>query len=470
MLLAVSLAAACRTEPEPSAELPDVNYLLGESYVRDDGLSSVAAGTASPRWWEQFGDPVTDRLVEDALKHNFDLRAAAARVLEAESRVRSAHGGRLPALDLGFGGARNFVTASGPERRVYANDFRASGALSWQVDLFGRLHATERARAASWMASENDRLALAQTLVALVVRDRVALSVGLQRVALAEEVIASRQSTLEIVEGRYSRGVESTSAVDVRLARENLAAARAALPNLELGLERTGHGLDELLGRKPGAILGDEGFAAGFAVGLPVPPPPPPGLPARLIDRRPDLRAAAFRASAARADIDVAVANLWPDLVVSASGGFASDELDDLFDSGNLFGGLAADLAVRLFAGGSLRADIDAAGARFEAEGAEYAAAVLSAVREVEDALAGERLIRERLGFVRTQRDEAVLAEELARDRYGRGLESLLTVLETERRRRNADDLALLLTEAAWNARIDLHLALGGDWNLEVTR
>ena len=464
LALALSPVAAGCAAPG-SVNWPDASPLTGEAFLAAPATGPSPGLEPPGRWWERFDDPVSDGLVELALVANLELGVASARVLAAAARAEAAFGVRLPALDLSAGAARSFVTVPSG-RRSYANDYRMAGALSWQVDLFGRLRAAERARAAEWMASAADREALAHSLVASVLRARAGLAVAARRVVLARDVAASRRRTLEIVEQRYARGAASVSAVDVRLARENLAAAEARVPALRRELELQAHGLDELLGRKPGTALAEALPDRPLASELPEAPAPPLGVPAALLDRRPDLRAAAFRARAAEADVDVAVAALWPDLVLGLQGGFAADELGDLLSAESLFGSLLGDLALRLFAGGSLRAEVDAARAGWEVEAGTYLAAVLRAVREVEDALVAERRLREELERVRAQAREARSAEELARDRYARGLESLLTVLETERRRAAADDRLQVLVLAVWTARIDLHLGLGGGWGL----
>lgn len=458
--LSVALASSCAVSPEPSSELPPTVATEAEAFAgAPQGLESAAA--ADGRWWERFEDPATDALVERALANNLDLRAAGARVLEAEARLGAARGARGPALDVSGRAARNFNQRFFISR-ADIEDWDVNATLSWQADLFGRLRAAQRAQGAAWKAGVFDHEALAHSLVAQVVRGRVALSVGLQRLDVARGVVRSRARTLATVEARYARGVQGSSAVDVRLARENLAAAEAAIPALELALSRAGFALDVVLGARPGTSVADR----SLALALPTAPAPPPGVPAALLDRRPDLRAAAYRFTASEAEVDVAVASLWPDLVLSATGGFSALGAGNLLTSDSLYEQIAANLSARLFASGQLRAEVRAAEARFAAQTAEYAASVLNAVREVEDALAAERRLREQLAFVRTQRDEAVRAEQLARDRYGRGLESLLVVLETERRQIAATDSFLRLSESVWNARIDLHLALGGDWEL----
>jgi len=296
--------------------------------------------------------------------------------------------------------------------------------------------------------------------VASVVRLRAAISVADRRLALASEIIESRGSTLSIVERRYRSGLDTASAVDVHLSRENLAAAEAALPPLELAKAQSEHALDELLGRKPDAGDGDSRQLAA----LPALAPPPLGLPASLLDRRPDLAAAELRATAAAAEVDVALAARYPDLTLTAASGWDGNQFGELFDDETLFGNFVAQLAAPIFTSGRLKSEVAAARARLEASASDYAARVLAALREVEDAWIAERRLREQLAGVERQLAEARLAEGLARTRYERGLENLLVVLDTERRRAAAEDLALRLEQSVWNARTDLHLALGGDW------
>ena len=414
------------------------------------------------RWWTSFEDPVLDELVDAVLAGNLDLAQAAASVREADARARAAHGARFPTIDVDASGSRNrnFFGGIGT---FYFTNFTTQASIAWQTDLFGRLRATERARLSDVLATEADRVGVAHSLVEQAVRRRIDVSVLDRRLALARDIVDSRSNTLQIVEGRYERGVRSVSAVDVHLARENLAAARTVLPALERGRQSALFATDVLLGQQPG-----DGFELEtLNAPLPTTPPPPTGVPAQLLDRRPDLIASRMRLEAAAADLDASVAALYPDLTLSASGGWAAEDLEDLFDAETLVANVLAGISAPIFAGGRLEAEVDANRARLESLGYAHASQVLGAVREVNEALISERRLREELEARTEQRDEARLAEELARERYQRGLESLLTVLDTERRRANAEDQLLVLQADVWNARIDLHLALGGDWFVE---
>ncbi|HRV80172.1 MAG TPA: efflux transporter outer membrane subunit, partial [Planctomycetota bacterium] len=438
------------------------HYAVPTEKLTAQPFSQTATGewqSVGGRWWEEFGDARINEWVELAQEANPSLRAQAQRVLAQEALARAVGGERGPTLDVGLDASRSFVTPVAGGDRAFTTVLRPNAQIAWQSDLFGRLKSKERSAWASAWASENDRLALSHSLIATVIRLRVALSVLDRRYDLAQSVVQSRQGTLDVVEGRYGRGVEATSAVDVRLARENLANAQANLPSLALERQLTRHALQELLGQQPGGPL-----EAGEISALPEVSAPPVGLPAGLLDRRPDLRAANFRTQAAAGQADVALAAMYPDLRLSASGGWDAADWEDLFDTDRLFGSLVGDLVVRLFGSGQLDANLDAARAQLLASAHDYRGQVLNALREVEDALASERYLREQLQRVEAQVREAQVAEGLARDRYAKGVGQLLTVLDTERRRALAQDLVLRLQQSIWNARIDLHLALGGDW------
>jgi outer membrane protein TolC len=194
----------------------------------------------------------------------------------------------------------------------------------------------------------------------------------------------------------------------------------------------------------------------------------PLGLPAELLDRRPDLRQAEMQLASATYGVGAAIANLYPDLSLTGSVGASADRLNDLTISDGLVYNAVANLIGPLFTGGQRRADVDAAGARAEQATAVYAGAVLNALREVEDALVLSEASQLNWEFSDQRASEARAADRLAKQRYQRGVATLLTVLETERRLRLAEQAIITATADVWNARIDLFLALGGDWGTDL--
>ncbi len=455
----------------------EVELLLAQPYVGDqiENRDSVAT---QPRfeqieWWHQFNDPLINQLIDQALLHNYDLKLAAANVLESQALLDSAFAGFWPSLNLGYSPQRNFISTAtqfssngsggvigNSTSGIFSTRHSMSLSLSWQLDLFGRLRHSYSAAQADLAALEQDRVALTNSLIANVMRQHVELMISIQRLEVARQITASRQLTLETVDRRYRRGVTGASAVDVRLARENMLSAQANETALELNVELASHALDTLLGQAPVKRFAVESNLTD----LPALDEQITGIPVQLLDRRPDLKAAEFRSIASNQRIGVALADLYPDLTLTGRLGTNTNSLSQFFSLDNLIASVAGELATTLFQGGRLRAQVAAAEARLQAQAARYSQLVLIAVREVEDALVSNRLLDRRIGQIKLQLTEARHAETLAKQRYGRGIDSLLIVLETERRRQIAEDLLLQVEQQRWNSRINLHLAIGGYW------
>jgi NodT family efflux transporter outer membrane factor (OMF) lipoprotein len=454
----------------------EVEQLLVQSYVQTQH-DATQPQTELNQWWHQFNDAQLNQLVDQALLHNYDLKVAVANVLESQALLDSAFAGFWPSINLSYSPTRNFISSStrfagngsgGFITNTASADFSTRHQMqlgvSWQLDLFGRLRHAHKAASADLAALELDRVALTHSLIANVLRQRVEQVIATQRFQVAKQIVASRQITLDSVDRRYRRGVAGSSAVDVRLARENLLSAQATQTALQLNVELARHALDVLLGKTPSAIIDQEATLSA----LPELNSQIIGIPVSLLDRRPDLKAAEFRSIASNQRIGVALADLYPDLTLNGRLGTNTNSLSQFFSLDNLIASVTGELVTTLFQGGRLRAQVAAAQARLQAQGARYAQTVLNAVREVEDALLRNRLLDQRLQQVTEQREQARFAESLARERYTRGIDSLLIVLETERRRQSAEDLQLQVQQLRWNARIDLHLAIGGDWQAFV--
>ena len=459
LLVALIFAAGCTLGPEP--ERPVTAADVSDTYVHATDQEVVELPEVSP-WWRTFGDETTTELVDLALENNTDLQAAVARVLEAEAGLRRAGGARLPQVGYGAGAGRqkmSFVLPGVGRREIYSTTYSYDFNIAWQADLFGRLKRTQQASWAGLLSEEAAQEAVVHTVVAMVVRSRVQIAILERAVAITREITTSWGSTLKTVERRYRSGL--ADAVELHLARENLASAQAAGVVIEGELERARLVLDVLVGRRPGSGT----KLADTLPELPALDPVPLGLPAELLDRRPDLRQAEMRLAAATYGVGAAIANLYPDLSLTASAGVRSDTLTDITSIDGLVYNAVANLVGPLFTGGQRRADVDAARARSDQAIANYAGAVLQALREVEDALVLGDTSERNLDFTRERVFEARAADRLAKQRYQRGVSSMLTVLETERRLRLAEQAIINATADVWNARIDLFLALGGDWD-----
>ncbi len=442
--------------PETAAD-GDIAFVNAPSSWKD-----ADAGESGGAWWESFGDPVVSELVETALANNTSLWSAAAAVDESRALLAQSHGVRLP--DVSYLGLRGRAKSSfnSPAGRLsfISQTYSQELSISYIADIFGKLRRAEQGAVADLLATEAAREALTHSVIAQVVRGRTRIATLERLIEIALADIESRKDTLEIVERRYGRGL--VSSLDVHLARENLAAAAAFEPQLRQSLQLARHGLDVLLGMRAGAsanlpdTLGD----------LPDLSPVPVGLPAGLLDRRPDVRAAEFQLVAATERVGVSVAEMFPDFTLTGSGGYRSGKFATLMDPESEIWAGVIGLAAPVFKGGRLKAGVEAARARSERARAAYAGVVLEALREVEDALVRCEMLSWRMKELEVRLREARSAEELADDRYSKGLERILIVLETERRRRLAENELVSTKGQLFGGRIDLFLALGGDWGV----
>lgn len=466
---AVLLMGGCMVGPD--YERPETVAETVPGFVHADAQTQDAneAGQVDP-WWGRFGDPVTADLVREALANNNDLKATAARVLGAQASLAEARGrlwpdvsynlsrrrsktymdlGDFSAMDPNMGsGGFSFLTTT------WSQDI----SVSYLTDFWGKLRRSKRAAWTDMLAAEANQQAVINSIVATVIQARIDIATAQRRLAIAKANTESRQQTYEITERRYRGGL--VGPVDVRLARATLESARAQEPAVELSLAKARHALDVLLGRQPGA-------SANLPETLPDLPdlgPVQVGVPAALLDRRPDVRAGELSLRAANERVGASIAQLYPDLTLTGSYGASSSEWENIWDRQFEVYSAITNLAAPIWKGGQIRAQIRAAKARYEELAAEYAGIVLGAMKEVEDALTSEQLLQVQIEHTGRQFEESKAAEDLSRRRYERGVESILTVLESERHRRIAEEQLTILKGRIWASRVNLHLALGGDW------
>jgi len=411
-------------------------------------------------WLRQFRDPALTKLVEEAVSVSFELRGAASRLRAAGASARIAGAGRWPRLQVSGTGERSdrggsLDTGVGGTR---SERFELRGQVSWEADLWGRIADDSRAATSELAAARADYRAARLSLAANIARQWFDTSAARAQARLARDTVASFESSLETVEERYRQGIGA--ALDVRLARNNLADARTNLFQRRRQAKNRGRALETLLGRYPaGDIQPPNSLPA-------VPQAVPAGLPARLLEQRPDLVAAAARLEAAgyrRASTDK---NRLPAISLSASGGASSEALREVIDLDSLIWTLAANIVQPVFQGGRLAAQRELAAARESEALNDYARAALTAFREVEDGLDSESYLSEQENAARAAAAEARQAEKLARDQYKRGLVDIITLLESQRRRFNADSALIEVMNARLLNRINLHLALGGDYSV----
>lgn len=486
VLAAGLLVVACRTavdlEPSSPAEVdvPAQWTALTAPEEREQASDQTPADQPPEAdWWNVLADPQLDALVREALEQNWSLTAAAARVDAALSQARIAGAALQPQVGLALDGSRakrNFIGFPIPGREdevlaVTATTLSLGLSASWEVDLWGRLRASKAAAALDAAASREELEAARLSLSGQVVKAYVTLLEAQQQVALAESTFSSRRLTERRVRARYERGVSPS--VELRLALTQVANVEATLAVRRRALDQVCRQLELLVGRYPAAAIAagrsgadgaDDGADAADAEALPEPPRAiPPGLPAELLLRRPDLRAAHRRALASAERVQAARAALYPRLSLTGSTGTASKELEDLVGGDFSIWSLAAGLLQPLFQGGRLRAGVSLAAAGEDEALARFVGATLDAFAEVETALVAERRLTEQVEALEQATAQSRAAAGLALDRYAAGLGDYLGVLESERQAFLAESALLETRRSRVTAWVDLVLALGGD-------
>lgn len=452
------LATGCAVGPD--YERPRVTDLPDDFVEAPAAAGPVAAPDHA--WWSDFGSPELDALVGEALAASPDMAAAAARVMAARGRLESADASRLPSVEVGGTASRAQSTLArfGGVGSFTQDFFTATANAAYELDLWGRLSRTRRAAWAAALASEADRRTVQQALIADVTRGWLAVHEAQAQLELARGTAAAYARSRDMVEDRYLAGV--AGAVDLHLARQTLSSAEALVALREQELAATRRGLELLLGRYPAGALtaGTPGLAE-----LPALPAVPAGMPASLLERRPDIRAAELRLLAAVETVGATKAELFPRLALTGEAGYNASVLEELLKDASQVWSLAGGLTMPLLNRGATTGRVDTArGDAAEAEAA-YVKIVLNGFREVESALSADHRQRERRDALRDGVGHARRALSLAEDRYRQGLDGYQTVLESQRRLLQAEG-DRLAAERAWRAaRVDLVQALGGDWD-----
>lgn len=411
--------------------------------------------TTESQWVARLADPQLQALVEEAWQRNPGIRQMAAQLEAARAEARLAGVALQPQLSAGIEASRQ-DTSIAENFRIRESRYTLSGQASWEIDLWGRLRSQRDAATAQLEATKADyeaaRLALAANAVVIWI-DLTELSAQIKLAERNRNKIENRES---IVYQRFNAGLETS--LELRMARVASAAASNRIQQLERQRDGLQRSLETLLGRYPSASL-----AAADEL-PPLPPPPEPGLPSELMERRPDLLAAAARFEAASHSYESARRARLPSLRLTGSAGTSSGQLSDLLQSDAFVWNLAASLTAPLWDGGRIAAEGDLARARIQQAAENYAETALQAFREVETALAAlDRLARQEAAM-RVAAEESASAEELAVDRYQRGLIPFSRLLEIQQQSIEYQGLLLGIRSDRLKNHIDILLALGGDF------
>ncbi|MBI5256727.1 MAG: efflux transporter outer membrane subunit [Burkholderiales bacterium] len=452
VLAAAGVLAACAVPPRAPQDPP---------------VLELPAGTAvslAPGWWQRFGDPHIDALVEEALAHNRDLARLMARIDEARAVLRGAQAERWPVVAASLGGARQRVTETGAVplggASPVATDVRAALNVSYELDLWQRVASASAAARAELLAGEFARDTLRTALAAQVVQAYAALQSLDAQIGVYRTLLQSQREGLRLQGLRQAAG--ELAELDYRQLEAELLASEQQLPRLERARGEAERALGLLLGRSPQALLAqgvqraDSATAAAAGV--------PEGLPSDLLLRRPDVQASEARLRAAGARMDVARAAYFPSITLSGSVGRESAALSRLFDGPSLIWSAAASLTQPIWNGGRIEAQHQAAQARRLQAELDYRDSVAQAFKEAHDALAAHGEALATLGHALRRAEALQRAATLTRLRTEGGESSRLQLIEAERAALAAQLQAHDARRAVVAAQAELFRALGGGW------
>jgi multidrug efflux system outer membrane protein len=429
----------------------------------DTNAPSGAASFAELGWWEVFTDPQLGAYIEEALTNSWDIKTAAARVLQAEAAARVARSQFFPTVNAGGDIVTSRTSEKGPipipsgvnPQRAYGDVFLSMPA--YEVDLWGRIRRANEAARANLLASLEAQRVVRQTLVSQVAAaylDLLELDLELQ---IAQNSYGVRTNSLGLTQSRQQGGVASIQ--DVYQAQILVYTAEAVIADTNRRIEQQENLLSTLLGRNPGHVergspLTSQTLRAEV----------PPGLPSSLLERRPDLRAAEQQLVAVNAEIGQAKAAFYPQLTLTGFYGYQTVALSDLFSAPARTWQFGPAVTMPLFTGGRLKGNLKLAEARFQEAVASYQQTVQNAFKEVSDGLIAYQRSQE---FFATQQANTQAhrdAAETANVRYEGGVTSYLEVLYNEQELFNAElRLALARLDELLSV-VQLYRALGGGW------
>ena len=454
LALAAFLTAGCSHimtgRIDPNAGMPPIN---------GTGAPGTPLYGPSDRWWEAFDDPALNALMTEAFSRNLDLRQAYERLRQAQAAAREAGAGRLFTLSAnGTGGRVRQSTPSGP---LETDTYQASLSARYEIDVWGKMRSRAKAAALESMAVEETLKARYMGVSAEIAELYFTAVEKKAQLDLSRLTIESLGKISLSVELRYRAGI--VTALDLYLARQNLAMSSTRLPALEAGLLTAEAGLALAIGNAPGEASIETPDT------LPEPPGFPTEIPSDLLIRRPDVQAALRALEAKDYRVAEAVADRFPSFSITASHGGASDKLSEMLKSPNIVWNALVNLTMPIIDGGRRRAAQERAAAAMRESLAAYHKTVLSALKEVHVALIRNEKTHEQIILT----EQAVAAGEntlrVAEAQYLQGLTDYINVLSAQQQLHSSKSSLLTTRRQLVSDRIQLARAMGGTWMAQET-
>lgn len=422
-------------------------------------------GRISTSWLSEFNSSAMTRLVNEAVSRNPNLNAVAARLRATKLGTIGTKANLLPSLSTSTSTSRS-RNGNGDSTRSIGESYGLSLNASWEPDIWGRLRDLDDASISNYQASVEDYRNARLSLAANTAKAYCNLVTAGQQLELAKQTLESFRKNKDIVERNYKAGVPGTRAIAVQLSRTNVASAQRSIENRTLQRDNAARTLESLLGRYPAAELKASNKLPNLKDAIPV------SLPATLISRRPDLIAAQLDVFRSAKQADATRKNLLPSISLSSRASTGDSTPRNLLNPHFIAANVAASLSQSIYNGGELKANAQAALERNKAAIYDYSTAAIRAFNEVEAAIARDASLKKQELFLIQESKQATFAERSAELDYSEGIENsgILEILESQRRANNARSSLINLRNSRLLNRIDLHLALGGDYSTQPSK
>ncbi len=413
-------------------------------------------------WWESFQDEDLSSLVGRALENNWDLKAAAQRLEAAVIQAEMTRAGKMPTVTGGLSSSesrRNFVGMPfpGAEDKVISRTSFNSGVsldASWEPDIWGKFSAQEIGALADMEAVRADVRAARLSIIAQVSKIWFSIIEARQQADLARRTLDSYRETSNRLKLRYEKGLQDS--LDYRLSLTSVSIAESGLEQRKQALYALIRQLEILLGEYPDGDITTRDSIPGL------PALPAAGVPSQLVSRRPDLVSLEKTMLSAGAGWAEARSSLYPSFSIAGSMGTSTDNFLKIFNPEYFIWSLAGNIVQPIFNGGRLRAQVELQDAMASQAASNWASAVLKAFQEVETAMDSEVYLAEQEKALAEAARQSASALDLAQRKYESGLTAFVTVLESQRRSLESESNLIAIRRQRLDARVDLHLALGG--------
>lgn len=462
-LLALSLAlSACALGPDyqrPQLQTP-------AQFKQIEGWTQAQPGDALARgnWWQLYGDAELNALVDRLNVSNQNLAASEAQYRQARALVRGARAAFYPNLSSSAGATRSSqgsgTTNTSSSTSGVSKSYDLSLNATWELDIWGKLRRSLESSRAGFEASAADLAALKLSLQAELVQNYLQLRVLDDQQRLLDATVAAYARSLKLTENQYNAGIVPKS--DVSQALTQLKSTQAQAIDLKWQRAQLEHAIAVLIGVPPSEL------SIAVREQLPTLPEIPVALPSQLLERRPDVAAAERRVMAANAEIGVAEAAWYPDLSISASGGYRGSSFADWIDLPNRFWSLGPQLALTLFDGGARSAELERSEAAYDQTVAQYRQAVLDSFREVEDYLVQLRVLEQEALIQQEALQAARESLRLIENQYRAGTVDFNSVVNVQATALNNERSNLSLLGSRLTASVQLIAALGGGWQQQA--